>query len=543
MSALDGIFNDLNKIIDNRELATAVTTAAALGVAGGLVRFADRFFIHRKRLRVTTDFDQVVNYKDQSLEIALADGSASVDSIAILRFANAGTEKVELDSPDNDRFRFYFSGRDVVTIKVRDPELSEGLTRRGEKALESAFADLNELRGKIKPSTVGIEHDPKQLAIPDGVVLDRGQSFQLAVFLSGDPHSVEEKVLVRGRLKSGKILPKRSKLQRRLVAAATVLAMALATVLLVVANQAVTQDPNCIGDATLNIEGSTAFAHVITEAAADYHQKCPALDINVVADGSDQVINEHSNAGAALPADTIAMVDSSGQQVPNGWTANHVGMVIFGVVVNNRFPAAVSGTVWGPQEVKDSAGQEVESYPKDTLASLYSNASAGHAPYIAVGRSANSGTASAFDSWLGLGSSLLNSAANCGSISSTITDDNAKVGTSGLCTVGTTQEMLAYVNANPNAIGFAELDAISQYPYLTVLAVGGALPDRTDVLNGSYEFAVPEVLYTAKTPSAQVSHFLTFLQSQSETTELAALDAGFIPCADLSGAVAGDCSS
>ncbi|HWG23422.1 hypothetical protein [Actinospica sp.] len=110
--------------------------------------------------------------------------------------------------------------------------------------------------------------------------------------------------------------------------------------------------------------------------------------------------------------------------------------------------------------------------------------------------------------------------------------------------------MLTYVNADPNAIaiGFAELDAISQYrisyPYLSVLAVGGALPDRTDVLNGSYEFAVPEVLfYTASNPSSQVSHFLTFLQSRSETTELAALDAGFIPCADLNGAVAGDRSS
>lgn len=542
MSALDDIFNNLNEIIDNREVATGVVTAAALAAAGGVGGVIDRVFIHRKRLRVTTDFDQVVNYKDQSLSIALADGSASVDSIAILRFANAGTQKVELDSPDNDRFRIYFSGRTVRTIKVRDPELSEGLTRRGDTALESALADLNELRGILTNSTVGIDEDSKRIVIPDGVVLDRGQSFQLAVFLSGEPHSAEEKVLVRGRLKSGKILPKRSRRRRTLVASATAFAMVADAVLLVIANKAVTQNPDCIGDATLNIQGSTAFAHVIAEAAADYHQQCPALDIHLVADGSDQVIADHSTAGSPLAADTIAMVDSSGQQVPAGWTADHVGMVVFGVVVNNRFPATVAGTVWGPQEVKDSAGREVQSYPKDTLSSLYSSAAAGHSPYVAVGRSANSGTASAFDSWLGLGAGLLDNAATCGSTSSTITNDNGGASASGLCTVGTTQEMLAYVNANPNAIGFAELDAVSQYPYLTVLAVGGALPDRTDVLNGSYEFAVPEVLYTAKNPSSQVAHFLTFLQSQSETDELAALDAGYIPCADLSGAVAGDCS-
>ncbi len=104
----------MSALVDNREVATGVVTAAALAAAGGVGGIIDRVFIHRKRLRVTTDFDQVVNYKDQSLSIALADGSASVDSIAILRFANAGTQKVELDSPDNDRFRIYFSGADVV---------------------------------------------------------------------------------------------------------------------------------------------------------------------------------------------------------------------------------------------------------------------------------------------------------------------------------------------------------------------------------------------------------------------------------------------
>jgi len=197
--------------------------------------------------------------------------------------------------------------------------------------------------------------------------------------------------------------------------------------------------------------------------------------------------------------------------------------------VNNRFPATVAGTVWGPQEVKDSAGREVESYPRDSLASLYSSAAAGHCPYVAVGRSANSGTASAFDSWLGLGAGLLNNAATCGSTSSTITNDNGGATASGLCTVGTTQEMLAFVNSNPNAVGFAELDAVSQYPYLAVLAVGGALPDRTDVLNGSYGFAVPEVLYTAKNPSSQVTHFLTFLPSQSETDELARISVARYP--------------
>ena len=542
MSALDDVFNNINTVIDNREVATGVVTAAALAVAGGLVGFVDRFAVRRKRLRVTTDFDQVVNYKDQNLSIALADGSASVDSIAILRFANAGTQKIELDSPDNDRLRIYFSGRTVTTIKVRDPELSDGLTRRGDRALESALADLNELRASLKNSTVGIEDDPKRIVIPDGVVLDRGQSFQLAVFLSGEPHSVEEKVLVRGRLRSGKILRRRTRLWRGLVATGTAFAMVAGTVLLVIANQAVTQDPDCVGDATLNIEGSTAFAHVIAEAAADYRRQCPALDINVIADGSDRVIANHSAAGSALPDDTIAMVDSSGQTVPSDWTATRVGLVVFGVVANNRFPATVAGTLADPSQIDDSAGHEVESYSTDGLGQLYQQASAGGVPYVAVGRSSNSGTAAEFDKLVGLDSSVLDTAKSCGPTSSTITDDDASASTTGLCTVGTTQEMLAYVNANPNAIGFAELDAVSQYPYLSVLAIGDAMPDRADVIDGNYRFTAPEVLYTGRNPSAQVTHFLTFLQSRAELDELSSLDAGFIPCADLGSAVAANCS-
>jgi ABC-type phosphate transport system substrate-binding protein len=101
--------------------------------------------------------------------------------------------------------------------------------------------------------------------------------------------------------------------------------------------------------------------------------------------------------------------------------------------------------------------------------------------------------------------------------------------------------MLAYVNADQNAVGFGDLDSITQYPYLTTLAIGGFLPDRANVIAGRYKFAVPEVLYTSANPSPQVADFLAFLQSPVETAELAAQDAGFIPCSDLSGAVAGDC--
>jgi hypothetical protein len=106
---------------------------------------------------------------------------------------------------------------------------------------------------------------------------------------------------------------------------------------------------------------------------------------------------------------------------------------------------------------------------------------------------------------------------------------------------GTTQEMLDFVNGNPDAIGFADIDAVTEYPNLSVVPINGYPPDQANVLSGNYKFDAPEYLYTTQDPSAQVSEFLSFLRSPAETAQLVAQDAGFIPCVDLSGAVAGDC--
>ena len=80
--------------------------------------------------------------------------------------------------------------------------------------------------------------------------------------------------------------------------------------------------------------------------------------------------------------------------------------------------------------------------------------------------------------------------------------------------------MLDFVNDNPNAIGFADIDAVVQYPNLSALPIGGVQPDRANVLDGTYGFAAPEYLYTTPNPSAQVSAFLSFLQSSAETAQL-----------------------
>jgi ABC-type phosphate transport system substrate-binding protein len=276
-----------------------------------------------------------------------------------------------------------------------------------------------------------------------------------------------------------------------------------------------------------NVEGSTAFAHVVTEAATDYKQQCPASRITITANGSDAAISNHRGP---LPNDTVLMVDYSGQPVPGSWKANPLGMIIYGVVANREYAAAVAGTAYALRN----------GYGTADLANLYQVASAGSpVPFVAVGRNGGSGTAAEFDSWTGLRTGVLKKASGCPDISATAT--TPKGTRTGICVVGSTQKMLDFVNDNADAIGFADIDEVTEYPNVTLLPVGGT-PDQADVVDGTYTFAVPEYLYTSGSPSSQISAFLSFLRSPAEAAQLAAQDQGFIPCADLKGAVAGDCT-
>lgn len=546
MSALDSLVANLNDVIDNRAVATTVTTAAVLAAVGGLSRLAVRYVWHRRSVSVTTIFDQAVNIKTQNIRIVVSRGSGddsgappqegTVESIAILRIANSGSEKIELASAANDRFRINFPGRTIRAIKVREPD--ELVGEPGRPLRPDRFNDFREHITTDKCVPRGGESGESTLVVPNQVVLKRKEAFQLAVFLSGAAIDSRNRVVVDGELDRGRIIHRRISTWRRAWAAAVPVALALALALSfgigdLTANRALTPAATCVGDLPLNIEGSTAFAHVVTEAKTDYQRLCPAARITITADGSDAAIRDNSTG---LPDNTLLMVDYSGQlsqTVPTAWKANPIGMVIFGVVVNNAYSRIVAGTY-----------ALRTGYSRADLAKLYQDASAGvSVPYAAVGRNENSGTAAAFDSWTGLDSTVLTGANGCPPISATTTDPGTQPSFKGLCDVGTTQKMLDFVNDNPNAIGFADIDAVTQYPSLFTLPIDGVPPDRAHVLNGSYGFTVPEYLYTTQHPSAQLSAFLAFLQSPVEAEQLMAHDAGFIPCADLSGAVAGDCGA
>ena len=547
MSVLDSFLADLNSVIDNRGVATTVVGAAILAAVGGLYRLGVWLLWHRRAVSVTAIFDQAVNIQTQNIKISVStEASAdsrwpqeegSVESIAILRIANSGRQKIELASAANDRFRINFPGRTIRAIKVREPDELVGQPGRPLRA--DRFNDFRELITTEKCVPRGGDGEfGESLVVPNAVVLKRKEAFQLAVFLSGAATDPRTKVVVDGELDSGRIVYRRTSGWRRAWTTALPVAIVLALALSfgvgdLTANRVLTPNPTCVGDLPLHIEGSTAFAHVVSEAATDYERTCHAARITITADGSDAAIN---NNRGALSNDTLLMVDysgSAGQNVPANWTPNPIGMVIFGIVTNNAYPSAVAGSLYSLHT----------GYSRADLAKLYQDAGSGKpVPYAAVGRDGNSGTAAAFDSWTGLESGVLTGAEGCPPISATSTTPAPEAAFTGLCDVGTTQKMLDFVNDNPDAIGFADIDAVTQYPSLSTLPIDGVPADRAHVLNGTYGFTTPEYLFTTEHPSAQLSAFLSFLQSPVEAEQLTAHDAGFIPCADLSGAVAGDCT-
>jgi ABC-type phosphate transport system substrate-binding protein len=537
MSVVDSVVTGLNKLIDNRQVTTVIVSAALVGVGGLVYRLFDRYVRHRRAVSVTTIFDQAVNMATPNVTISAAGQpgvGGTVSSIAILRIANSGTEKIALKSKDgNDRFRVVFPGREIRAIKVRQPEELAGEPGRPLKADRFDSFHKRITTDTCLPADAQGNRDLSTLTVPDNVVLDRREAFQLAVFLFGAPKDPRERVVVRGELvRGGRIIHQRNSRWRRywLVALPNLLVAAVAIsfgVGALTAHRALTPQASCVGDLSLNAEGSTAFAHVVTEAATDYEQLCPASRITITANGSDAAISNHRGS---LPKDAVLMVDYSGQAVPGNWVPNPVGMIIYGVVANRDYATAVAGT---PYALRNGYGTA-------DLANLYQVASTGGSvPFIAVGRNGASGTAAEFDSWTGLGSAVLTKAPGCPNISATATTPGRA--RTGICVVGSTQKMLDFVNDNANAIGFADVDEVNEYPNVTLLPIGGS-PNQADVLNGTYTFAVPEYLYTSDSPSPQVSAFLSFLRSPAETAQLAAQDQGFIPCANLKGAVAGDCA-
>jgi ABC-type phosphate transport system substrate-binding protein len=89
--------------------------------------------------------------------------------------------------------------------------------------------------------------------------------------------------------------------------------------------------------------------------------------------------------------------------------------------------------------------------------------------------------------------------------------------------------VLNFVNATPNAIGYAEVyGALAADPQVSVLYIDNAAPTPANVRNGSYKFWTGEHLYASTHPSALTSDFLAFLPNYIASSP----PSDFIACPD-----------
>ncbi|MFI0486568.1 hypothetical protein [Actinomadura sp. 9N215] len=61
-------------------------------------------------------------------------------------------------------------------------------------------------------------------------------------------------------------------------------------------------------------------------------------------------------------------------------------------------------------------------------------------------------------------------------------------------------DLLTYIDRTPNAIGYAETDALTYFPKVRTLNVDGNAVTRSATLNGPYHFVATEYLYAAGQP-------------------------------------------
>jgi ABC-type phosphate transport system substrate-binding protein len=87
---------------------------------------------------------------------------------------------------------------------------------------------------------------------------------------------------------------------------------------------------------------------------------------------------------------------------------------------------------------------------------------------------------------------------------------------SSVCTAYSNAELLSFVNATRNAIGYAEVDQESNghpagYPDASVLSINGIAATPANVRNGLYDFATVANLYMPPHPSALAKSFYQYL--------------------------------
>ena len=536
----DGFLSTLNVWIDTPQVFSGLIGAAITGVVGLLISA----YVGRRRLGYTVLYDQPVNQGHPGERAAAGQANPSLrmwdivyhdhataapeyrvtnGSLVVMRLRNIGWRTIKDDDFNRDKFTVTFPGRRVVHFKVRD-------NREYHKAVDEAQQPGSGTEfGVAKPGV------SDQFSLP-ATTLERGEGFEVLTLLEDAPGSREgnRNPTVSGHIAAGKIREygRRPRRWRYAAALLTVAALTAAGVIVGVkiANRGLALSPVC-GQGRLTVEGSTAFAPILNQVVTEYEQLCGGAQITVSAVGSVAGLND-LKAAAGDPG-LIAMYDGLPADDPGlAYDARPVGDIIFAVVGNRSLRQQKEG-VFTPGANGGMTRQQIAD------AYLYP----GNGSYHPAGRADNSGTRQVFAQTILRGYDDADRAENAAS-GRTCAQPSAELSSAGpsagVCLAQTTMDVLRYVSATHDALGYAEDDALTFFPNVAAVPVDGYAPTRANALDGSYKFLATEHLYTDGPPRGLAADLIGFLTSAPVTAQLRATS--FIACADLAGSrLSGDC--
>ncbi|TYB41079.1 substrate-binding domain-containing protein [Actinomadura chibensis] len=495
------VLTSLNSALDSRGLLTGLTVGVVTFVCGLVYgRFRKRRLISWAVL-----YDEPINrtFQDDGpdmWEISSQGQEIDKGSLVVLDIASAGRDDI-VEQDFALPLSFQFPGREVVHFKVRD---SEHVRRKTIDAPDDAMQPPD---------------DRSKIVLPL-FSLNRGVGFKLLVLLketasgTDTPNDRNYQVVDGGTVRGGEIQRRKPHDRRywfRVIAVGTVLLLLFGlTGGIYLANRVVTPAPECAIGA-LTVQGSTAFAPIANTVANDYENACTGASITISAVGSGAGLDDLRRR--PVPG-VIAMTDGEEDGNTPGLSVRPVGLVIFAVVANKNLRLSDLTTA--------------------QLRDLFRNSpSSANGSFIVVGRDNRSGTRRTFEQTvLGTRSTDFPASAPCP------TDSQSAPAA---CTMNTTMDLLTYIDRTPNAIGYAEADALTYFPNVRTLRIDGVPATRSATLKGSYHFVATEYLYTAGRPRGLTADYLQFLTSDPMTARLR--DHSYVGCSELSGtALAGQCT-
>ncbi|GHH83147.1 substrate-binding domain-containing protein [Streptomyces capitiformicae] len=457
----------------------------------------------------------------------------SEGSLVILEVRNSGVQTLEKEhfaAP----LSFRFEGRKVVHFKVRDAEepLETALRPFVRAAVTPEQADGDGGGDQRQTTTRQSTARPTDSITLPQFTLNKHEHFRQLVLLEEDDESdgtagKPPKTTHAGKLRGGRIKRSVGRAGRRLATAIVILLVASLSVGTgVYANQKSLELRATCSPGTLTLTGSTAFSPLAYQVKEAYEVQCPGTKVVLSATGSEEGLR----ALEAHPADEIiAMADTvAGQKPEQGYDAHRVGVLVFTVVANESLGKDLTNgeSLWEkgltqPQlrqifsggTVSDDDGRFTETP-------------------VAVIRSNSSGTRNVFEDRV-LGPVPALPGADACPRPAPGGEDTGNENPSRICWVRSTLELLDYVNRTPNAIGYAEADALPFFPKVRTVPINSTAPTTENVLNGNYRFWASEVLYTQPGATGLPRNFLGFLRSRGVSKLLEGQ--GFLPCREVEG--------